>query len=73
MPINKVIGENEKCIFYLTENTKGTFWPIQQRHDFMAHYVAEGLWLLSPQLPLTTFNMGGEPPRLSEFQPSHWC
>ena len=25
--INKVIGENEKCVFYFTEGTKRTFWP----------------------------------------------
>ena len=25
--INKVIGENEKCVFYLTKKTKWTFWP----------------------------------------------
>ena len=27
--INKVIGENEKCVFYFTEKTKRTFWPTQ--------------------------------------------
>ena len=27
--INKVIGENEKCVFYFTEKTKWTFWPTQ--------------------------------------------
>ena len=27
--INKVIGENEKCVFYFTEKTKWTFWPKQ--------------------------------------------
>ena len=26
--INKVIGENEKCVFFLTEKT-WTFWPTQ--------------------------------------------
>ena len=26
--INKVIGENEKCVHYFTEKTKWTFWPI---------------------------------------------
>ena len=25
--INKVIGENEKCVFYLMEKTKWTLWP----------------------------------------------
>ena len=25
--INKVTGENEKCVFYFTEKTKQTFWP----------------------------------------------
>ena len=27
--INKVIGENEKYVFYFTEKTKWTFWPTQ--------------------------------------------
>ena len=27
--INKVIGGNEKCIFYFTGKTKQTCWPIQ--------------------------------------------
>ena len=27
--INKVIGENEKRVFYFMEKTKWTFWPIQ--------------------------------------------
>ena len=27
--INKVIGENEKCVFYFTEKTKWTFWLAQ--------------------------------------------
>ena len=27
--INKVIGENEKHIFYFREKTKRTFWPTQ--------------------------------------------
>ena len=27
--INKIIGENEKCIFYFMEKTKWTFWPMQ--------------------------------------------
>ena len=26
---NKVLGENEKCVFYLHLKTKGTFWPAQ--------------------------------------------
>ena len=25
--INKVVGENEKCVFYFTEEIKWTFWP----------------------------------------------
>ena len=25
--INKVTGENEKCVFYFTEKIKWTFWP----------------------------------------------
>ena len=27
--INKVVGENEKCVFYFTEKNKKTFWAIQ--------------------------------------------
>ena len=27
--INKVIGENEKCVFHFMEKTKQTFWPTQ--------------------------------------------
>ena len=27
--INKVIGENEKCVFYFMEKTKQTFWSTQ--------------------------------------------
>ena len=27
--INKVIGENKKCVFYFMENTKWTFWPTE--------------------------------------------
>ena len=27
--INKVIGENEKCVFYFMEKTLQTFWPAQ--------------------------------------------
>ena len=27
--INKVIGENEKCVFYFMDKTKQTFWPTQ--------------------------------------------
>ena len=27
--INKVIDENEKCVFYFTEKSKMTFWPTQ--------------------------------------------
>ena len=29
IPINEVIGENEKCIFYFTEKTKWSFWPTE--------------------------------------------
>ena len=28
-PNNKVVGENEKCVFYFTEKTQWTFWPTQ--------------------------------------------
>ena len=28
--MNKVIGENEKCVFYFMEKMKWTFWPTQQ-------------------------------------------
>ena len=27
--INKVIGENENCVFYFTKKTIWTFWPTQ--------------------------------------------
>ena len=27
--INKVIGKNEKCVFYFMEKTKQTVWPAQ--------------------------------------------
>ena len=27
--INKVIGENEKCVFYFMEKTKQNFWTTQ--------------------------------------------
>ena len=27
--INKVIGKNGRCVFYVTEKTKQTFWPTQ--------------------------------------------
>ena len=27
--IHKVIGENEKCVFYFMQKTKQTFWPTQ--------------------------------------------
>ena len=30
MLFNKVLGENEKCVFYFYLKTKGTFWPIDQ-------------------------------------------
>ena len=26
---NKVLGENEKCVFYSYFKAKGTFWPTQ--------------------------------------------
>ena len=26
---NKVLGENEKCVFYFYLKTEGTFWPTQ--------------------------------------------
>ena len=28
---NKVLGENEKCVFYSYFKAKGTFWPTQCR------------------------------------------
>ena len=28
--INKVIGENEKRVFHITEKTRWTFWPTQE-------------------------------------------
>ena len=30
---NKVLGENEKCVFYFYLKTKGTFWPNIQRNQ----------------------------------------
>ena len=27
--VHKVLGENEKCVFYFYLKTKGTFWPTQ--------------------------------------------
>ena len=27
--VNKVMGENDKCVFYFMEKTKRTFWPTQ--------------------------------------------
>ena len=27
--IDKVIGENKKCVFYIMEKTKQTLWPTQ--------------------------------------------
>ena len=29
--LNKVIGENEKCVFYFMEKTHKTFWPTQYK------------------------------------------
>ena len=29
MLFNKVLGENEKCVFYFYLITEGTFWPNQ--------------------------------------------
>ena len=31
--INKVIGENEKCVFHFMEKTKRTFWLAQSITD----------------------------------------
>ena len=31
--INKVIGENEKCVFYFMEKTIWTFWPTQYMYQ----------------------------------------
>ena len=33
--INKVIGKNEKCVFYFMEKTKWTFWPTQYMYAYM--------------------------------------
>ena len=29
MLFNKILGENEKCVFYFYLKAKGTFWPTQ--------------------------------------------
>ena len=31
--INKVIGENEKCVFYFMEETKQKCWSTQHMHE----------------------------------------
>ena len=38
--INKVFGENEKCVFYFMGKTSQTFWPTQ-------HFVEEVVVMLS--------------------------
>ena len=35
---SKVLGENEKCVFYIYLKTKGTFWPTQYNVNLMWHY-----------------------------------
>ena len=42
--INKVIGENVKCVFYFTEKTKWTLWPIQYTHTNLGAYIGHILW-----------------------------
>ena len=34
---NKVIGENEECVFYFTEKNIQTFWPTQYYRQLYAH------------------------------------
>ena len=36
---NKVLGENEKCVFYFYLKTEGIFWPTQL-------YIVNGMYLL---------------------------
>ena len=36
---NKVLGENEKCVYYFYLKTKGTFWPTQYLYCFLYLYV----------------------------------
>ena len=37
--MNKVIGENEKCVFHFMEKTKWTFWPTQYNDPEPQEYV----------------------------------
>ena len=47
MLFNKVIGEDEKCVFYFYLKTKQTFWPTQyhantnQKKDGVAILISE--------------------------------
>ena len=58
--INKVIGKNEKCVFYFAEKAKQTFWPTQYKYNsnFRFHCFPE-IWLdlcsWDPQISLHTF------------------
>ena len=45
MLFNKVLGENEKCVFYFYLKTEGTFWPTQYIYLFeeMSKYCSRRL------------------------------
>ena len=55
MFFNKVLGENEKCVFYFYFKTEGTFWPTQ--YIFASFVIDKGtigvwiyLWAFYPVL-----------------------
>ena len=41
---NKVIGENDKCVFYFYLKNEGTFWPAQ--YHSMIMFVKEKRWVM---------------------------
>ena len=44
MLFNKVLGENEKCVFYFYLKTEGTFWPTQYiNYIFFVYSSVDGL------------------------------
>ena len=42
MLFNKVLGENEKCVFYFYLKTEGTFWLIQYQLSFLGILLGRG-------------------------------
>ena len=61
--INKVIGENEKCVFYFMEKTKQTCWPTQYLHMWVSKlycFPSHVQKVLPPQCCLTAliFSLG---------------